>query len=288
MPAHRKSPTPAKRWSTILSTPTAPKAVGTVDLPADLSPYNSFYRYYCGDMGYYGGYYFSYGQSTASVSDGIAFLIQNATYAPKTVTLSDGRHHDPIQLRLRTQNLAFLDLRNPAKPAISEQRSRCLGPTSGSVDSASLVADSMAPRASTSATARSRQLCRCANPGDAVSVRELRATLGAPQRGVARRGRHQHSRLPHANLGRGQRRTAVADPGRCLRDQAGGHLLAVGGQRQPESPARGHGERQARRRAPGYPNLRRCFPEVDGLRRRPDLYDHLEFSLLLWLLHERR
>jgi hypothetical protein len=127
-----------------LSTPTAPKAVGTVDLPADLSPYNSFYRYYCGDMGYYGGYYFSYGQSTASVSDGIAFLIQNATYAPKTVTLSDGSittQYDNVY----SQNLAFLDLRNPAKPAISEQSLSLPGAMSGSVDSASLVADSMAP-----------------------------------------------------------------------------------------------------------------------------------------------
>jgi len=127
-----------------LSTPTAPKAVGSVDLPADLSPYNSFYRYYCGDMGYYGGYYFSYGQSTASVSDGIAFLIQNATYAPKTVTLSDGSTTTQYNY-VYTQNLAFLDLRNPAKPAISEQTLALPGAKSGSVDSASLVADGMAP-----------------------------------------------------------------------------------------------------------------------------------------------
>jgi hypothetical protein len=127
-----------------LSTPNAPKSVGTVDLPADLSPYNSFYRYYCGDMGYYGGYYFSYGQSTASVSDGIAFLLQNATYAPKTVTLSDGSTTTQYNY-VYSQNLAFLDLRNPAKPAISEVALTLPGPTSGSVDSASLVADSVAP-----------------------------------------------------------------------------------------------------------------------------------------------
>jgi hypothetical protein len=126
-----------------LSMPSAPKSVGTVDLPADLSPYNSFYRYYCGDMGYYGGYYFSYGQSTASVSDGIAFLLQNATYAPKTVTLSDGSTTTQYNY-VYSQNLAFLDLRNPAKPAISEVALTLPGPTSGSVDSASLVADSMA------------------------------------------------------------------------------------------------------------------------------------------------
>jgi hypothetical protein len=127
-----------------LSTPTAPKAVGMVALPADLSPYNSFYRYYCGDMGYYGGYYFSYGQSTASVSEGIAFLVQNATYAPKTVKLSDGSTSTQYSA-VYSQNLAFLDLRNPTKPAISELALALPGATAGSVDSASLVADAMAP-----------------------------------------------------------------------------------------------------------------------------------------------
>jgi len=126
------------------STPTAPKAVGTVNLPADVSPYNPFYRYYCGDMGYYGGYYFGYGQSTTAVTEGLAFLIQNANYVPKTVTSSDGGTTTAYSY-VYTQNLAFLDLRNPAKPAISEVALSLPGATQGTVDSANLVADAMAP-----------------------------------------------------------------------------------------------------------------------------------------------
>ena len=127
-----------------LSTPTSPKAVGTVDLPADLSPYYSFYRYYCGEMGYYGGYYFNYGQSLASVDEGIAFLIQSATYVPKSVTLPDGGTTTGYDYVYK-QNLAFLDLRNPANPSVSEVTLALPGTGTGPVDSASLVADTMAP-----------------------------------------------------------------------------------------------------------------------------------------------
>ncbi|HEX7500771.1 MAG TPA: hypothetical protein VF524_10785, partial [Polyangia bacterium] len=127
-----------------LSTPTAPKAVGAVDLPADLSPYYSFYRYYCGDMGYYGGYYFGYGQSLASVNDGIAFLIQSGNYVPQTVQTADGGTSTQYTY-VSKQNLAFLDLRNPAAPGVSELALSLPGSASGPVDSASLVADTMAP-----------------------------------------------------------------------------------------------------------------------------------------------
>jgi hypothetical protein len=127
-----------------LSTPTSPKAVGTVALPADLSPYYSFYRYYCGDMGYYGGYYFGYGQSLASVNEGIAFLIQGGSYSPKTVTLSDGTTTTQYDW-VYSQNLAFLDLRDPTKPSVSEMALALPNSTPGSINSANLVADSMAP-----------------------------------------------------------------------------------------------------------------------------------------------
>jgi hypothetical protein len=125
------------------STPTAPKAVGTVVLPADVSPYYSFYRYYCGDVGYYGGYYFGYGQSVASVDEGIAFLIQGGNSVPKTVKTDGGTttEYDWVT----TQNLAFLDLRDPTKPAVSEMALTLPNSAPDTIDSASLVTDSMAP-----------------------------------------------------------------------------------------------------------------------------------------------
>ena len=126
------------------STPTAPKAVGTVTLPADVSPYYSFYRYYCGDMGYYGGYYFGYGQSLASVDEGIAFLIQGGNSVPKTVKLADGTTTTQYDW-VYTQNLAFIDLRDPTQPAVSEMTLALPNSTPASINTASLVADSMAP-----------------------------------------------------------------------------------------------------------------------------------------------
>ena len=126
-----------------LSDPGAPKAAGTVNLPDDLSPYNSYYRYYCGDMGYYGGYYFGYYQSLASVDEGIAFLVQNATSVSKIVKAPDGS--DTTQYDwIYKYNLAFLDLRNPSKPAVSEVAVSLPGSAAGPIDSASLVADAMA------------------------------------------------------------------------------------------------------------------------------------------------
>jgi hypothetical protein len=127
-----------------LSNPTSPKAAGTVDLPADLSPYNSYYRYYCGEMGYFGGYYYGYYQSVASVDEGIAFLIQNVNYVTKTVKLPDGGTTTQYDWNYR-YNLAFLDLRDPAKPAVSERALSLPGTTVETMDSASLVADAMAP-----------------------------------------------------------------------------------------------------------------------------------------------
>jgi hypothetical protein len=126
------------------STPTAPKAVGTVALPADLSPYYSFYRYYCGNMGYYGGYYFGYGQSLASVDEGIAFLIQGGNSVSKTVQLADGSTTTQYDW-VYTQNLAFIDLRDPTQPAVSEMTLALPNSTPASINTASLVADGMAP-----------------------------------------------------------------------------------------------------------------------------------------------
>jgi hypothetical protein len=123
--------------------PTAPKAAGTVVLPADVSPYYSFYRYYCGDVGYYGGYYFGYGQSLASIDEGIAFLIQGGNSVPKTVKADAGTttEYDWVY----TQNLAFLDLRDPTKPAVSEMALTLPNSAPDTINSASLVSDSMAP-----------------------------------------------------------------------------------------------------------------------------------------------
>ena len=127
-----------------LTNPTAPKAAGAINLPDDLSPYNSYYRYYCGDMGYYGGYYFGYYQSLASVSEGIAFLVQNVTYVTKTVPVSGGGTTTQYDYVYK-YNLAFLDLRNPAKPGVSEMTIALPNAAAAPIDSATLVADSMAP-----------------------------------------------------------------------------------------------------------------------------------------------
>jgi hypothetical protein len=126
-----------------LSNPAAPKAAGSIDLPDDVSPYSSYYRYYCGGMGYYGGYYFNYYQSTASIAEGIAFLLQSTDYTTRTVQTDAGT---TVQYDWRSKfNLAFLDLRDPAKPSVSERTLSLPNTSSGSLDSASLVPDSMAP-----------------------------------------------------------------------------------------------------------------------------------------------
>jgi hypothetical protein len=122
------------------SNPTAPKALSTIGFPADVSPYYSYYRYYCGAMGYYGGYYFNSSQSMASVDEGIAFLVQTGSYVP-TATADAGQ---PQYEWVYTQKLAFLDLRNPAKPSISEVALALPGTANSWADSASLVPDSMA------------------------------------------------------------------------------------------------------------------------------------------------
>jgi hypothetical protein len=128
-----------------LTDPAAPKPAGTVDLPADMSPYN-YYRYYCGDLGYYGGYYFTSVQDQAVTDEGIAFLMGTSHYTTKTVSLPSGGTTTQTEWSY-TYQLAFLDLRDPAKPGVSLQPVSLAGPGGASIESASLVADGMAPDA---------------------------------------------------------------------------------------------------------------------------------------------
>jgi hypothetical protein len=126
-----------------LSNPTSPKAVGTLDLPTDLSPYN-YYRYYCGDLGYYGGYYFNSVQSQVSLGEGVAFLTQSGEYVSKNVSLPEGGTTTRSEW-IYKYGLAFLDLRNPAKPGMSLQTLALPAPAGAPVDAATLVADGMSP-----------------------------------------------------------------------------------------------------------------------------------------------
>jgi hypothetical protein len=120
-----------------LTNPLAPAAVGAVSLPDDVSPYGSYYRYYCGPLGYGGGYYFGYTQGMAVVDEGIAFLIQSADYRPRSEGSND-------YVMVYKQNLAFLDLRDPAHPKASEITLSLPGAGGTLAESASVVADSMA------------------------------------------------------------------------------------------------------------------------------------------------
>jgi hypothetical protein len=125
-----------------LSVPTAPKAMGSIPLPDDLSP-GGYYRYYCG-VGFYPGYYYGNYQSTASLSEGIAFLIASGSYTPKQVRLPDGSYAEEYEYKA-TYRLAFLDLRNPARPSVSDVALALPGASLGSLVSASLVADAASP-----------------------------------------------------------------------------------------------------------------------------------------------
>jgi hypothetical protein len=125
-----------------LTSPLAPKALGSVKMPDDVNPYRSYYRYYCGGMGYYGGYYFGDTQSMASVDEGIAFLIQTVNYQSETVVSNGKTVTQDIPTYKR--NLAFLDLRDPSQPQSSEIALDLPGPGGNTAESASLVADSMA------------------------------------------------------------------------------------------------------------------------------------------------
>jgi len=58
-----------------LSVPTAPRATGKVTLPQNVMPY---YRYWCGDFGYWGGYWFGSSSNFTVVDGGVAFL--SSTY----------------------------------------------------------------------------------------------------------------------------------------------------------------------------------------------------------------
>jgi len=129
-----------------LSDPRSPRVGGTVDLPEDLSPYGSYYRYYCGDLGYYGGHYFGYLQSLAQLDEGIAFLIQSGDYLSLPVTLEDGSASSRSEW-VPAWKLAFLDLRDPARPAVRAQDLALPSSSTKPVDSASLVADGASPSA---------------------------------------------------------------------------------------------------------------------------------------------
>jgi hypothetical protein len=126
-----------------LTNPLVPKAVGRASLPADLSPYGSYYRYYCGGLGYYGGYYYGYTQGMAIVDEGIAFLIQNVDYSPRTVELPGGGTTTEYGATYK-QNLAFLDLRDPTRPTASEVALSLPGVGASPAETANLVADGMA------------------------------------------------------------------------------------------------------------------------------------------------
>lgn len=120
-----------------LSNPLAAKAVGVVNLPADVSPYGSYYRYYCGPLGYGGGYSFSSTQGMTAIDDGIVFLVQSSDYQPK----ASGSDEYVITYK---QSLALLDLRDPAHPQVSETALSLPGVGGKSAEAASVVADSMA------------------------------------------------------------------------------------------------------------------------------------------------
>jgi hypothetical protein len=120
-----------------LANPLAPKSVGAVALPDDVSPYGSYYRYYCGPMGYGGGYYFGYTQGMAVIEEGIAFLIQSMDYRLKG---SSTNEYETVY----KQNLAFIDLRDPTHPQASEIALSLPGAAGNLAESASVVADSMA------------------------------------------------------------------------------------------------------------------------------------------------
>jgi hypothetical protein len=126
-----------------LSNPVAPTLVGITNLPPDFSPFGSYYRYYCGTMGYFGGYYYGYLQGMATVDEGIAFLIQTVSYQPKTVELPGGgttTDYAPIY----RQSLAFLDLRDPAHPVATETPLALPVGQGSQAESAGLVGDGMA------------------------------------------------------------------------------------------------------------------------------------------------
>jgi hypothetical protein len=124
-----------------LTNPTAPRAVGSLDLPDDLSPYN-YYRYYCGDV-FWGGYYFNYVQSQVSLGEGLAFLMQSWSYDSKQVRLPDGT--TTTTYGTPKFQLAFLDLRDPSRPTVSKRDLALPAPAGALVDSASLVADGTSP-----------------------------------------------------------------------------------------------------------------------------------------------
>ena len=126
-----------------LSVPTAPKPLATVDLPDYVSPYGHYYRYYWGGMGYFGGYYFGYDQTVATVDEGIAFLIQTGAYVSQQVPNGD-RGTITQSVWVPQMNLVFLDLRHPAQPTFSKTAVDLPTIKGGVVESATLVPDGMA------------------------------------------------------------------------------------------------------------------------------------------------
>ena len=88
-----------------LSNPAAPKMAGKVALPTLAVPY---YRFWCGVGAYWGGFWFQDVASFAMTEQGFAFFISEWRG-------EGGR--PPILIN----KLLFLDVRNPAAPAVSEQ-----------------------------------------------------------------------------------------------------------------------------------------------------------------------
>ena len=91
-----------------MSNPTKPVKRGAVELPMSYMPY---YYYWCGDWGYWGGYwfdsywnYYGYNSSWTVTDDGIAFLSQQYDY----------------QIKGYSRRMLFVDLSNASKPSYKE------------------------------------------------------------------------------------------------------------------------------------------------------------------------
>jgi hypothetical protein len=82
-----------------LTTPTAPTKIGQVKLPTNVMPY---YWYWCGDFGYWGGYWFDYSSNFTAIDGGVVFL---------------SYHYDPA-LKTSKRQLVYLDLAKAYAPKV--------------------------------------------------------------------------------------------------------------------------------------------------------------------------
>ncbi len=82
-----------------LSNPAAPTKAGQIKLPTSVMPY---YRYWCGEVGYLGGYWFDYSSDFTVIDGGVAFL---------------ARHYDPA-LKTWKRQLIYLDLAKAYAPQV--------------------------------------------------------------------------------------------------------------------------------------------------------------------------